>query len=84
MNTSEIFDVEGAEPLQAVRLAYIKTLKLDQARALGIIPADLVLPAGTKLYAIHAADGTPIGVMDTWASAYGTALQNDFLPMSVH
>jgi len=81
MNPRHAFDGETAHPAQ---LAYIKALKFEQARALGFIPDDLVLPAGTKLYALHTADGTPLGIMDTWASAYGAAVQNDYLPMSVH
>jgi hypothetical protein len=37
-----------------------------------------------KLYALHAADGTTLGITDNWASAYSAAVQNNFVPLSVH
>jgi hypothetical protein len=86
MDTEATFEeVEVEAPTyEGVRLAYIKRIGLSEARALGIIPSDIKLPDGVKLYAIHAADGTPIAIMDNWASAYGAAVQNDFVPVSVH
>jgi hypothetical protein len=67
------------------RLAYIKVIDVDEARALGArIPSEIKLPADVKLYALHAADGTTIGITDNWAAAYGAAVQNNLLPVSVH
>jgi hypothetical protein len=66
------------------RLAYIKPMGASEARALGLIPSDIKVPEGVKFYAIHAADGTRLGVTDNWASAYGAAVQNEFVPVSVH
>ncbi len=82
MNTKTISDREIR--FEGAHLAYIKTISADEARALGAVPSDIKLPDGIKLYAIHAADGTPIAIMDTWASAYGAAVQNDLIPLSVH
>ncbi len=42
------------------------------------------IEAGTKLFAIHAADGTRVGVMNDRAAAFATARQNDMEPVSVH
>ena len=83
MDTDTTLEVE-APTYEGIRLAYIKRIGLKEARALGIIPSDIRLPEGVKLYAIHAADGTPIAIMDNYASAYGAAVQNDFVPVSVH
>jgi hypothetical protein len=67
------------------RFAYIKAIGLDEARAMGlVVPSEIKLPPNVKLYALHAADGTTLGVTDNWASAYGTAVQNNFVPLSVH
>jgi hypothetical protein len=67
------------------RLAYIKAIDVDEARALGAsIPSEIKLPPGVKLYALHAADGTTIGITDNWAAAYSAAVQNNFVPLSVH
>ena len=67
------------------RLAYIKTIDLDEAKAMGlVIPSEIKLPPNVKLYALHAADGTTLGITDDWASAYSAAVQNNFVPLSVH
>jgi len=66
------------------RLAYIKPISASEARALGAVPSDLKLPEGIQLYAIHTADGSSVAIMDTWAAAYGVALQNDLTPLSLH
>ena len=78
------FEEVEAPTYEGIRLAYIKRIGINEARALGAIPSDIRLPENVKLYAIHAADGTPIAIMDNWASAYGAAVQNDFVPVSVH
>ena len=67
------------------RLAYIKVIDLDEARALGAkIPSEIMLPTGVKLYALHTADGATIGITDNWAAAYSAAVQNNLVPVSVH
>ena len=80
-----LIDEIDAPVFEGTRLAYIKTIDLDEARALGVvIPSEIRLPQGVKLYALHAADGTTLGITDTWASAYSAAVQNNFVPLSVH
>jgi hypothetical protein len=81
----ELMEEINAPVFEGTRLAYIKTIDIDEARALGvIIPSEIRLPRGVKLYALHAADGTTLGITDTWASAYSAAVQNNFVPLSVH
>jgi hypothetical protein len=84
MNAMTPFDEVEAIEFDGSRLAYIKPIGADEARTLGMIPSDIVLPEGIKLYAIHNADGTPLAIMDTWASAYGAAVQNNLTPLSLH
>ena len=80
----ETLEIEGSE-FEGTRLAYIKVIGLEEARAMGlVIPSEIKLPQGVKLYALHAADGTTLGITDTWDSAYSAAVQNNFLPLSVH
>jgi hypothetical protein len=75
----------NAPVFEGARLAYIKVIDLSAARAMGlIIPSEIKLPDDVKLYALHAADGTTLGITDTWDSAYSAAVQNNFLPLSVH
>jgi hypothetical protein len=70
---------------EGTRLAYIKPIALDEAKAMGlVIPSEIKLPANVTLYALHAADGRTLGITDNWASAYSAAVQNNFVPVSVH
>jgi hypothetical protein len=66
------------------RIAYIKPTAMDEAVRQGIIPSNIKLPEGTKLYVLHAIDGSVLGFTDAWDSAYGAAVQNEFTPVSVH
>ena len=67
------------------RVVYIKAIDLDEARTLGaMVPSEINLVPGVKLYALYAADGIAIGITDNWATAYGAAVQNNFVPVSVH
>jgi len=68
----------------ASRIAYIKPTGSDEAHRLGLIPANIELPAGVKLYVLHAEDGSVLGFTDGYASAYGAAVQNELTPVSVH
>ncbi len=78
---SEDFEEPG---FLAVRIAYIKPTVSDEAHRLGLIPANIELPAGMKLYVLHAEDGSVLGFTDGYASAYGAAVQNELTPVSVH
>jgi len=87
----EIFEEDDDEPLEegpifeGARLAYIKPINLEEARAMGlVIPSEIKLPDNVKLFALHAADGTTLGITDNWAAAYSAAVQNNFVPLSVH
>jgi hypothetical protein len=76
-------EIEGRNFL-AGRIAYIKPTGSDEAHRLGLIPANMDLPAGVKLYVLHAEDGSVLGFTDGYASAYGAAVQNELTPVSVH
>jgi hypothetical protein len=73
----------GAE-LEKARIAYIKPTDSDEAHRLGLLPDNIDLPAGMKLYVLHAFDGSVLGYTDAYATAYGAAVQNELTPVSVH
>ena len=85
-NNSENFERDDVDfrPNDANRITYIKPTGLEEARKQGIIPEGIKLPEGTRLYVLHAVDGRVLGFTDAWESAYGAALQNELLPVSVH
>jgi hypothetical protein len=66
------------------RIAYIKPTGSAEAHRLGLIPANIELPRGVKLYVLHAEDGSVLGYTDAYASAYGAALENELTPVSLH
>lgn len=70
--------------LMLARIAYIKPTGADEARRMGLIPANLELPDDVKLYVLHAGDGSVLGFTDGYASAWGAAVQNELIPVSVH
>jgi hypothetical protein len=78
------FDDRDWEAFDPARIAYIKPTMAADARAMGIIPEGIKVPDTTKLYVLHAIDGSVLGFTDDWDSAYGAAVQNDLTPMSVH
>ncbi|HKZ96911.1 MAG TPA: DUF1150 domain-containing protein [Hyphomicrobiaceae bacterium] len=64
------------------QIAYIKTLTSDEARRM--FPAIEGLPPGLNLYALHAADGTPIALTDTRQAAMSHAMEDELEITSVH
>jgi hypothetical protein len=63
-------------------VAYIKVLSPDEAREM--FPSVEGLPSGIDLYALHAADGTPIALTDTKQAALSHAMDGELAVASVH
>ena len=76
-------EIESAGALVG-RIAYIKPTGTEEAHRLGLLPDNIDLPKGMKLYVLHAEDGSVLGYTDAYASAYGAAVQNELTPVSVH
>lgn len=64
------------------RIAYIKVLSSDQAKEM--YPSIEDLPSGLQLYALQAADGTPIALTDSLQAAMGHARGDELEVASVH
>lgn len=64
------------------QVAYIKTLSSDEAKRM--FPLVTELPSGINLYALHAADGTPIALTDTRQAALSHAMDGELEIASVH
>jgi hypothetical protein len=77
------YETENSVQTQG-RIAYIKPTGSEEAHRLGLIPADIELPQGMKLYVLHAEDGSVLGFTDAYASAYGAAVENELTPVSLH
>jgi hypothetical protein len=64
------------------QIAYIKELTSDEARQM--FPAVEGLPSGIDLFALHAADGTPIALTDSRQAAVSHAMGDELQIASIH
>ncbi len=64
------------------QVAYIRAMTSAQARRM--FPTIKGLPRGMDLFALHAADGTPIALTDSRQAAVGHAIDGELEIASVH
>ena len=76
MSMSELAQLGGG------KIAYIKVMTADQAKQM--FPAVEGIPTGISLYALHAADGTPIALTDSRHAALGHAMGDELEIASLH
>jgi hypothetical protein len=64
------------------RIAYVKPIRSEDVHAL--YPQAPEMQPGLKLFALHAADGTPILVTDSREAAIANAMTHELETVSVH
>jgi hypothetical protein len=64
------------------RVAYLKAMRSEEVNRL--FPTAPALRPGLRLFALLAADGSPIAVTDSRDAAVANAMQNELEMMSVH
>jgi hypothetical protein len=64
------------------KVAYVKPIRSEDVHTL--YPQAPELQPGMKLFALHAADGTPIMVTDTREAAIANAMTHELETVSVH
>ena len=64
------------------RLAYVKTVRSEDVARM--FPQAPQIEPGVKLFALHAADGTPIMLTDTREAAVANAWSHELEAVSVH
>jgi len=85
MNTERIAPPISLEALAGLgdgKIAYIKSIRSEDVRTL--FPQAPQLAPGLKLFALHAADGTPIMVTDSREAALANASDHQLETVSVH
>ena len=75
--TSQAFAVLGGG-----KIAYVKPIKSEDVHTL--YPEAPELQPGMRLFALHAADGTPILVTDSREAAVANAMTHELETVSVH
>jgi hypothetical protein len=63
-------------------IAYIKTIRSEDVPVL--FPQAPEIAPGLELFALHAADGTPIMITDSREAAIASARSNELQTLSVH
>jgi hypothetical protein len=64
------------------KVAYIKVMTPDEAKQM--FPTIEGLPSGINLFALHAADGTPLALTDSRQAALGHAMGDELEIASLH
>jgi hypothetical protein len=87
MNSTELKNDMTQEALAHLgdgRIAYVKTIRFEEVRAL-FPQAELPqIAPDQKLFALHAADGTPIMLTDSREAAVANAWSQELETVSVH
>jgi hypothetical protein len=73
---------EALAGLGGGKIAYVKAINAEDVKRL--FPQAPQLDPGTRLFALHAADGTPIVITDSRESAVANAWSHELEPVSVH
>jgi hypothetical protein len=73
---------EALAVLGGGKIAYVKAISPDDVKRL--FPQAPQLEPGTQLFALNAADGTPIMITDSREAAVANAWSHELEPVSVH
>jgi hypothetical protein len=83
MNTPQpILSPEALAQLGGGQIAYIKAIRSEDVPTM--FPQAPQIAPGLELFALHAADGTPIMLTDTREAAVANAWSNELETVSVH
>lgn len=73
---------EALATLGEGHIAYVKQIRSEDVP--GLFPQAPRIAPGVTLFALHAADGTPIMLTDSREAAIANAWSNELLAVSVH
>jgi len=77
-----VMSAEAFAVLGGSKIAYVKAIRSEDVPF--IYPQAPQLEPGLALFALHAADGTPIMITDSRAAAIASAASHDLDTVSVH
>lgn len=63
---------------------YVREVGVEELKGSGVIPTDAPIPAKQKFFALHAADGRRVAVLDNRDLAFVAAREHELEPVSVH
>lgn len=80
--TGNIMSAQAFAVLGGGKIAYVKPIRSEDVHSL--YPQAPELQPGLRLFALHAADGTPILVTDSREAAIANAITHELETVSVH
>ncbi len=81
-NDNPMMSPQAFAVLGGGRIAYVKPIRSEDVHSL--YPEAPELQPGLRLFALHAADGTPIMVTDSREAAIANAMTHELETVSVH
>ena len=81
-NDTPFISPQALAVLGGGRIAYVKAIRSEDVSAL--FPQAPQLQPGMQLFALHAADGTPIMLTDSREAAVANAITHELETVSVH
>jgi len=81
-NAQPTISPEALAHLGDGQIAYVRAIRSEDVPTL--FPQAPEIAPGLKLFALHAADGTPIMITDTREAAVANAWSNELQAVSVH
>lgn len=63
---------------------YVREVAVAELKGTGVIPVDAQIPPSQRFFALHAADGRRVAVVDSRDMAFVAARQHELEPVSVH
>ena len=78
------FSVEALLAMGQNKTVYVRSVIARNLKAEGLLPAEAPVEEEKILYSVHAADGTPLAIVDSRDMAFVGARQYDMEPVSVH
>lgn len=82
LNPAPAITQEALAHLGEGHIAYVKQIRSEDVR--GLFPTAPEMTPGQKLFALHAANGTPIMLTDSLEAAIANAWSNELQTVSVH
>ena len=80
----EVITKEALAAMGGSDLVYIREVTAAEVAAETDLPSDVQLPPDAILYAVHAADGSRLAVLDDRRAAFAAARGHELNPVSVH
>jgi hypothetical protein len=87
ITTTEKFRTISPEALAALgapKMVYVREVDAKALQAEGVDFENMPVPAGGKLFAVHAANGQRMALVNDREAAFFAARQHDLEPVSVH